>query len=290
GTQAVVPGVARYTVLADDGMPGAIAGAVCGKADLLVVDHYRLDEGYERAARAHARHVLVLDDLADRRHDCDILLDQTCGRSAADYRPLVPAHCRLLTGSRFSLLRPAFRSSRAASLARRREGVSRVVVSLGGTDPDNVTPRILDALADLPLAIDVVMGGGAPHLEAVRAAVARLPSARLHVNVADMATLLAQADLAIGAAGTSAWERCCLGLPTIVVVLADNQRLIARNLAEAGAALVVSPEPSELRAALRQLQAPGALARMSEAAAAVCDGDGVARLCDTIDDLLASED
>lgn len=284
GAAQVVPALARYPLTeaedADD--PARLA-----PADLLVVDHYRLDAAYESACRPHVGRILVLDDLADRPHACDLLMDQTLGRAAGDYAPLVPPHCRVLAGSVYALLRRDFPRLRAASLGRPREQLRRLAVSLGGTDPDNVTMRILAALHGLGLEVEVVMGGAAPHLEAVRQAVAALPGARLHVNVADMAGLLAGVDAVIGAAGTSAWERCCLGIPTIVVILADNQRLIARNLAQAGAALVV--EPDGVAAALTALRRPGTLARLSAAAAEVCDGEGAERVCDAIANLFPED-
>ncbi len=281
GTEAIVPAVRRYMT------------SVTGPMDLVVVDHYGLDAAYERGWRDRARRILIIDDLADRHHECDLLLDQTWGRGAGDYAGLVPAHCRVMTGSRYCLLRPGFAAHRPAALARPRDRVGSVVVSLGGTDPGNATCRVLGALASLQAEIHVVMGRGACHLDQVRAAVARLPHGRLHVDVAHMDALLAGADFAVGAAGTSAWERCCLGVPTLLLVLVDNQRLVASNLEQAGAARIVAEsamlDPARLRAAIEDLKQAGALARMSSAAAAICDGLGADRLCSAIEDLFASE-
>lgn len=280
-TVATVPALARYRIV-PAGAPEDLP-----PAELLVVDHYGLDSAYERRARARARRVLVLDDLADRPHDADLLLDQNLGRTAADYAGLLPHGCRLLLGPQWALLRPQFAAARPAALARRQQGgpVRRLLVAFGGTDPDNATGLALEAIAraGLEAAVDVVLGPRAPHLDSVRRQAAALPAARVLTGVEDMAALMAAADLAIGAGGTSSWERCCLGLPTLLVVIAGNQEHIARALADAGAALAAGRmselSPDGLAALLRATAADSAcLATMSECAAGICDGSGINRL------------
>lgn len=253
--------------------------------DWLVVDHYALDANWERALSPQYRRLLVIDDLADRQHVCDLLLDQTFGRDAADYGSLVPADCRLLCGSQFALLRPEFAALRPYSLQRRAKPVLReLLISLGGVDKDNVTGLILEALRTCPLPdtcrITVVMGSTAPWLDAVRKqAMEVMPwPTRVLVGVSNMAQLLADSDLAIGAAGATSWERCCLGVPAIMLVLADNQRKVAQGLMQAGGALLLTQGP----AAGAQLAAwfdtwrrdPAQLCRMSESAADIVDGMG----------------
>lgn len=212
--------------------------------DWLVVDHYALDARWEAAVLPGPKtRLLVIDDLADRPHRADLLLDQNLGRKAEDYTSLVPAHCRVLVGPQHALLRPEFAELRDVSLARRQHGsLKRLLITLGGVDKDNATGRVLEALkgCELPadLEITVVMGAAAPWQDAVRAQAAELPWAtEVVVNVSDMGQRMAEADLAIGAAGSTSWERCCLGLPTLILVLADNQQPIAQRLHEAGAAL-----------------------------------------------------
>lgn len=252
---------------------------------LLVVDHYGRDAGFERACRGWAEQILVIDDLADRPHDADILIDQTPGRTADAYARLVPTSCRLSTGIDFALLRPQFARLRPAALARRArdETPRRLLVSLGGADADDLTSRVIAAARSLPLAIDIVMGAAAPHLAAVeRRAREAGDHVTVHTKVAAIGELMADADLAVGAAGMSAWERCCLGLPSLVLVAAANQRPGARFLAEADAALVVdergAPSIAAIGAALqRLLDDPALRRRLSQHAAALCDGRGVAR-------------
>ncbi len=289
---AIVPALAeRKPLILDDtaeGTAAALRRNWPGGADWLIVDHYGIDGAVETGCRGWAGAVMAIDDLADRRHDCDVLLDQTFGRRAEDYAGLVPEDCRLLTGSAYALLRPAFAAARAGSLTRRQagDGLRRLLVSLGATDPENHSRDVLEGIArsGLRLAVDVVLGAGARHLDDIRARCAELPQqAELHVDTADMPGLMARADLAIGAAGTSTWERCCLGLPSLLVVIAENQRRIAEAVSAAGAAELLSGRRDGLAeragTALRRLAAaPAALREMSAKAAAICDGRGGDRI------------
>jgi len=253
-------------------------------ADLLVVDHYDIDARYESQCRPWARRLLAIDDLANRAHEADDLLDQTLDRQAGDYRDLVPESCRLLLGSRYALLSRAFFRHRLAARAPGEE-VRRILVAPGGTDPANLTPVILRGIAASGLAAeaDVMLGSAARHLGDVRAEIARLPlEVRLHLDAREPAALMAAADLAIGAAGVSAWERCCLGLPSLMVVAADNQRAGATALARAGAAALLGEAAAlteaEVAEALRRLAAsPERRRAMAAAALRLCDGLGAHR-------------
>ncbi len=274
GTRDLVPALA-CPVVEPEKLPYGAA--------LAVIDHYGLDAAYEAVVRSQTRAVMAIDDLPNRRHHCDLLLDQTHGRDADEYRGLVPHNSIVLAGSGYALLRPQFAEMREETLARRDGCLRRLLVSLGGTDPDNVTGLVLDAIASsgLDLMIDVVMGAKAPHLDSVRAQAAAMKGARVLVGVSDMAALMAEADLAIGAAGTTTWERCCLGLPTLMLVIADNQKDIARLVVGAGAALEATP--GTIPGQLRQLAAqPQTLQSLSQAAAQVCDGRGASRVADAL--------
>jgi len=260
--------------------------------DLLVVDHYRLDAVFEESCRAFAKRILVIDDLADRSHDCDLLLDQTFGREAVEYADLVPADCTVLTGSKYALVRSMFRSARPEALERRAADgeVRRVLVSLGSTDPYNVTSMVLRSLSGLsnPVKVDVVLGGNAPHLKNVQALAESLSlDISIHVDCGDMAGRIQGADLAIGAAGSSSWERCCLGLPTLMVIIAANQERIAAGLDGAGAAVNLGQahEINERQIAMaieNMMKAPEKLKNMSAKASALCDGRGTERVIDII--------
>lgn len=258
--------------------------------DWLVVDHYAIDHRWERLLRPHCRHLMAIDDLADRRHDCDLLLDQNLGRVRDDYASLVPAEATLLLGPAYALLRPEFASLRTLSLSRREVPESAaLLVTMGGVDKDNVTADVLKVLAsiELPesLRIEVVLGPHAPHLAEVKALAAEMPRpARVFAGDADMAGLMAECDLAIGAAGSTAWERCCLGLPSLQYVLADNQLSIATALERAGAAFTVTTArlPEALRAFLTDEGAAERVRCMSSRASALTDGQGVSKVIDRI--------
>ncbi len=253
----------------------------------LVVDHYALDARWERGLRSACRHLMVIDDLADRPHECDLLLDQNLGRTRAEYANLVQAGCKVLASPKYALLRPEFAALRPYSLARSESShVRHLLITLGGVDKSNLTTSVLDGLMDCPLPSDchitVVMGPHAPWLEHVRDRVERMPwVTELKVNACNMAKLMADSDLAIGAAGTTAWERCCLALPTLTAVLADNQQEGASALQAAGAVLLLGnriPVARELRAKLPLLLAPNTRAKMRKACQSITDGAGTGRL------------
>lgn len=212
--------------------------------DWLVVDHYALEARWEEALRPNAKRILVIDDLADRLHACDLLLDQTFGRQAADYIPLVPEGCQILCGSQYALLRPEFAVLREYSLKRRAQPVLKeLLITMGGVDKDNVTGAVLQALQSCSLPegcrLTVVMGQTAPWLKDVQDLSNTMSRpTRVLVGVDNMAQLMADSDLAIGAAGGTSWERCCLGLPSIMLVVANNQLEVAKGLEEIGAALL----------------------------------------------------
>ena len=202
----------------------------------LIVDHYAIDEEWQNTLKPHCQKIMVIDDLSDRKHHCDILLDQTFGRLKKDYLGLVPKNCQLLLGSKYALLRPEFAKWRKFSLDRRRKlEFKNLIISMGGVDADNFTGQVLKSLKTcfLPksLNVSVIMGKNAPHTESIIAMLNSIPClTKIEIDVHNMAEIMSNADLAIGAAGTSSWERCCLGLPTIQLVIAGNQKTIAKIL------------------------------------------------------------
>jgi UDP-2,4-diacetamido-2,4,6-trideoxy-beta-L-altropyranose hydrolase len=252
--------------------------------DWLVVDHYALDARWEAVLAEHCRQVMVIDDLADRQHACHMLLDQTFGRSVADYWPFVPEGCSLLCGSSYALLRPEFAALRPYSLQRRAQPkLKNLLITMGGVDKDNVTAQVLAALRDSPLSADckitVVMGATAPWLADVQQKAQNMPwPTTVCVGVTDMAQLMADSDLAIGAAGATTWERCCLGLPTIMLVLAKNQLKVAQGLEQAGLAAKVTSGPNadhQISSLLGTLaSSPNRLHAMSRSSAHIVDGMG----------------
>ncbi|WP_380873291.1 UDP-2,4-diacetamido-2,4,6-trideoxy-beta-L-altropyranose hydrolase [Sphingomonas sp. DBB INV C78] len=253
--------------------------------DWLVVDHYALDRRWEEALRPICGRLMVMDDLADRAHDCDLLLDPSLGRTVSDYRNLLPMGAATLLGPQFALLRPEFAALRGESLARRHSPrLAQLLITMGGVDKGNATGRVLAALSScsLPatLRITVIMGAHAPWLADVRAQGALMPvPTKVLVAVDDMARLMARSDMAIGAAGGTSWERCCLGLPTIQFILAENQTGIAAQLAQVGAAVCADDET--LPKAFGDFEdgvSSGQLAEQSRIASLITDGFGADRI------------
>ena len=257
------------------------------KPDWLVVDHYALDARWEEALRPKAKRIMAIDDLADRPHACDLLLDQNLGRQEADYGGLLKGKTTTLVGPQYALLRPEFAALRAQSLARRqtKPQLQRLLITLGGVDKENATGQVLAALQSCSLPADlrvtVVMGPHAPWLAQVQAQAAQMPwPTEVLVGVNNMAQLMAESDLAIGAAGGTAWERCSLGLPSLVLVLAQNQLPGAVALQKAGAAVAMESQ-QQISNFMEQFKSASlikeVLNKLSQAAAAVTDGEGCQR-------------
>ena len=254
--------------------------------DWLVVDHYALDLRWEQALQPHCQNLMVIDDLADRPHDCDVLLDQNLDRSARDYSGLLKPNTITFTGPQYALLRPEFAQLRSQSLARRAQPqIKHLLITMGGVDKDNATGQVLQALTACHLLTDlritVVMGPHAPYLAEVQQQSAQMTwPTQVLVGVSGMAQLMADSDLCIGAAGGTSWERCCLGVPTLLLVLADNQMSGAAALERAGAALAVKTVqdiPQVVELYLSNAVA-SKLKSMSQAAASVSDGLGWQRV------------
>ena len=265
------------------------------KPDWLIIDHYAIGKNWEQQAKRLLPNlkILAIDDLADRTHDCEILLDQNFGRKNEDYQPLVPSDCQRLLGTRYTLLRDEFARWRAISLNRRKsvQPPNNILVNLGGVDNDNVTLKILQSLntflqqSTQAFNVTVVMGKTASHIESVQrfAKHASFACAVL-VNVTNMAQLMANADLAIGAAGSTTWERCCLGLPMVLIVLADNQQVIAKALADKNLVKVVT-DIARLDEQLPRLLSEIAdnYKKFSRQSAKLVDGQGAKRVAHRIE-------
>jgi len=223
---------ADWEVDADETAAIAQAGV-----DLLVVDHYALDSRWEHALRPHCKRILSIDDLADREHDCDFLLDQNLISDMQQrYTGKVHPNCALLLGPNYALLQPEY-AQLSERLPLRQGKVRRVLIYFGGADASNLTGMAISAclaLADYPFQIDVVANSKGPHIEVLRKQVGGHEHIVLHENLPSLAALMAKADLAVGAAGVTSWERCCLGLPSLVITLAENQKPIADELNRRG--------------------------------------------------------
>lgn len=268
-----------------------------GPCDLLVVDHYERGRNFEAGCRDWVGQILVLDDSNDRDHDCDFLVSPSPLLDAKDFTTRVPEGTRILTGPAYAPLRAAFANRRFATPSQAKNP-QRLLIGYGAADPDNATGRTLDALEAAGLLdeveTDVILGSNAPHLNTVTQQGARMDRVQLHIDPPDAVTLMAGASVTVGAAGTSAWERCALGGAAIMVSIADNQRPGARFLANAGAAIdlgsldqVAAADLAETVSSL--LSNPSRLASMKGSAATLCDGLGAERIAAMIDPPVASD-
>jgi UDP-2,4-diacetamido-2,4,6-trideoxy-beta-L-altropyranose hydrolase len=258
--------------------------------DWLVIDHYAIDWRWEQATASLAHARLVIDDLADRRHDCELLLDQNAvpGRDTL-YAGLTPAGCRRLIGPEYALLRPEFAVARAG-LTPRVGAVRKVQVFFGGVDADDLTSLAIEAVAGLgraDLSCEVIVGAANPRAQAITARCAELPCFSCHGPVDDMAARMVRADLSVGAGGGALLERCALGLPSIVLALADNQVPGCQALAEAGATLYLGRPDADTGARLGAalavcLAAPEFLRHMAERARQVTDAQGTRRVVERL--------
>jgi UDP-2,4-diacetamido-2,4,6-trideoxy-beta-L-altropyranose hydrolase len=256
--------------------------------DWLITDHYALDHRWEAKVRPHASKLMVIDDLADRKHDCDLLLDQNLGHQPRDYTTWVSCHCKVLAGPGYALLRPEFARLRAYSLQRRQQPtLKRLLITMGGVDEPNATGQVLQALQHCELPTDckivAVMGPKSPWRDQVRLLAKEMVwSTEVLVDIGDMAECMADSDLAIGAAGSTSWERCCLGLPTLIIATAENQRDAAQQLASIGAAhllLIEDQLTEQMKEIFKQLKSGYELLdHMSNQASRIVDGLGSDRV------------
>lgn len=225
----IMPALKAYTILPENTAPF--------KVNLFIVDHYKLDASYENTWRPYSNKILVIDDLADRSHNCDYLLDQTYGQTHETYAPFINEDCRLILGPEFSLLKPQFSEGRENSLKRRNGEINNILVSYGSVDIHNLCPLTINALNKIekPLTVNIICEADHPHLNNMKeCANHSIHTINFHHNVTNMADYMSKADLALGAAGTTSWERCTLGLPAIVYQVAENQATILKNLHKQG--------------------------------------------------------
>jgi len=207
----------------------------------LIIDHYAFDYRWEEAMSGVAKSIMVIDDLADRNHKCNILLDQNLGRKEKDYINFILPNTKLLIGSNYALLRTEFYNLRKQyrSVCKKKLSYS-LFVCMGGTDKDNFTGKLLDRLIKVKILelkkIIIVMGENSIWLDEIRSKIANFKNdIEIFVGSKQISKIMMKTDMAIGAAGMIAWERCCLGLPSVILPIAENQKQGAIALNKAGA-------------------------------------------------------
>ena len=204
--------------------------------DWLIIDHYALDYNWEKKLRPYAKKIMVIDDLSNRRHDCDLLLDQNYIHNEKRYDDLLAPNTIKLLGIKYTLLRKDFFKNRK-NHAMRGDSIERVFVFFGGTDPDNLTIVAINVLLQPKLKhllVDVVIGSGNPHRTELELKIRKYSNVKLHVQVDNISELMASADVALGAGGSATWERMAIGLPSIIITVSDNQIELIKDLDQDG--------------------------------------------------------
>jgi UDP-2,4-diacetamido-2,4,6-trideoxy-beta-L-altropyranose hydrolase len=261
----------------------------CAEADWLITDHYAIDRRWHAKLRGAVPRIMAIDDLADRSHDADLLLDQSDPtETTARYRELVPQSCVLLLGPRYALLRPEFAKLGGEAEARSLE-YPRLFVCFGGSDPKNCTATAIGALDQLDgtFAADIVVGAAHPAKTDIEATCRVRPWLQFHAATPDIAELMARSSLAVGGGGVMAWERLCVGLPSIIIAIEQNQIETATNLDRLGLAYYLGSSETvsnrSLAEAIKQLMADtGQLKAVRRKARAMVDGRGVDRVVATL--------
>lgn len=267
------------------------------QCDWFIVDHYGLDRAWEAQLRPHTRKLMVIDDLANRPHECNLLLDQNYALVGQErYLAWVPEHCQLLLGPRYALLRPEYAQYRETMVPRTGD-IKRLLLFMGGADNANITGKILAALSAAQLAhleVDVVIGSNFIHTTEVTKQANARPNTHIHGPRTHLADLMAKADLAIGAGGATTWERLCMGLPSLVLSIAENQVPACEALASSGFIrylgsahdLGVDAIESALLKALAEVKQLHAVARINQT---LVDGRGADRVVEVLNPTLAAD-
>jgi UDP-2,4-diacetamido-2,4,6-trideoxy-beta-L-altropyranose hydrolase len=276
----------------------ALAEAQICNVNLIIVDHYGLDYKWESLVldgfqkKGYSPKLMVLDDLADRAHLANMLLDQNYygGEAHFRYQKLVDSHCLQLLGPNFALVRPEFQLLRHLSLSRREEiyQPKRILVFLGGSDPHNETSKVIEGLMYSKINwehVDIVVGQHHPGISELNHLISLFQSALLHVQTSNMAKLMACADIAITGGGTVTWEKCTLGLPSLVALLGENQKEIADSMHASGAQITLGfaeeLAPSDYAYFLDKICCTQ-LKKLSSCASKVCDGTGLSSVLNAI--------
>lgn len=248
----------------------------------LLIDHYGIDKQWEKKIRKHIEKIIVIDDLANRKHDCDVLIDQNFYKNMKKrYEKLVPRNCLQLLGPKFTLLRPEFKNARKN--IKIRNNVRRILISFGGSDPTNETIKVLRALKcfDDEYKIDVISGIANSNKTSIKRLCATMKSTSFYTHTNNIAKLMAQSDLSIGGGGSTTWERCCLGLPTIVSILGENQLQLTNDVAEIGCVinlgLASKLKSEDYTKTIKELK-PKMLQEMSKKCFTLIDGNGDIRI------------
>ena len=255
------------------------------EVELIVVDHYSLDSRWEKKLRPNSKKIMVIDDLADRSHDCDILLDQNLIKNyKSRYDNLIPIKCTALLGPKYALLQDEYERLHKHSKPRIKN-IKRILIFFGGSDQNNLTGLTLSIFLKLnrpDIKLDIVLDSRSKYKNEIKAMIKQRSHISIYNDLPTLAYLMHKADLSVGAGGSTTWERCCLGLPSILIVTGLNQEKIAASMKSNGVALILKPnidlEKNILEALRYILEDKDLHYQMSKKAFSICDGKGINRV------------
>lgn len=258
-------------------------------ADIVIVDHYSIDEEWEIDVSDHTKYLFVIDDLCDRNHYCDFLLDQNLylDRTEKEYSKKVRSNTKLMVGTKYSLIRDEFIKYKD-KLKTRDRSIKNILVFFGGIDNDNHTKIAINALKrlNLDLEIDVVVGKSNQYANEIKD-LCNDHNLNFYHQISNIEDLMFKADISIGAGGSTSWERCFMGLPSIIVSIAENQDKISQNIHDFGAGVLIMNSKnltSEIQKEfLRIYSSPKLLKKMSNKSFDLVDGMGKFRIMKQLD-------
>lgn len=259
------------------------------KLDWLIIDHYALDKRWERKLNKYARKMMVIDDIANRVHDCDLLLDQNLYTNMSTrYHDKIPTNCVQMLGPQYALLQHEYAELRAL-VKPRQAPVSRLLVFFGGIDRKNLTGLTISALQEINIPfdeVDIVISKQSPNFDQVKAQSMQSDKLKLHSDLPSLAPLMMKADLAIGGGGSTTWERCCLGLPSLVITLAENQKQLSQDMQQMkliaclGDAETIRIE--QITLAINNVLSCTGISDWSQQCMAICPGNGTNLVVDAM--------
>lgn len=253
---------------------------------IFIIDHYSLDSEWESLIKWKfpSTKIVVIDDLCNRKHYCDILIDSTFERTSEEYRILVPEYCTILAGTDYALLKDEFLQLRKEAILKRTSILSpqKILITMGGVDIHNVTGKVLKELnnrADLHYKkITVVLGVNCPHKKNIENIAQSIKyDVDIKVNTNNMPQLMLEHDLSIGALGSTTWERAVLGLPTVNIAIADNQLVIVEKLRRNGFIVFDSINFTGAELARSLIKLTDFYDEMVSRSLSICDGRGLQR-------------
>jgi UDP-2,4-diacetamido-2,4,6-trideoxy-beta-L-altropyranose hydrolase len=222
--------------------------------DIIIVDHYAIDSIWEDAFKYSYPNVklIIIDDLCNRNHSCDMIIDSTLERQQIDYKDFVPDNCQYLLGTQYALLRHEFELLRCEAVKKRSKEIAspmKVLITMGGVDMDNITSKILSNLEQINSkdidVITVILGANCPNIDSIKEYIKfSKHKIDIQINIKNMPEVMLDHDAAIGALGSTTWERATLGLPTINIAIASNQLVVVDKLKRRGFIVFESPSYS----------------------------------------------